>query len=151
MEKVKEVSSKLNRRRWFRINFGMHVVFDGSWLVGCCAWMQAEDVGVTSIWGTSFSEVVLLWKSRVGAAGASLASIFGRHFSERGQVLTLGVVSAAVLACDVLIDVRPVQSCRTSRISFSVAQTTVACSLQESQHVEIARSMRSYFSESKES
>ena len=51
MEKVKEDSSKLNGRRWFRINFGMHVVFDGSWFVGCCASMQAEDVGFTSILG----------------------------------------------------------------------------------------------------
>ena len=46
---------------------------------------------------------------------------------------------------------RPGRSCWTSRISFSVAQTTATCSFEESQHVEIARSMRSYFSESKES
>ena len=50
-----------------------------------------------------------------------------------------------------LIDVRPAQACWTIRISFSVAQTTATYPFEESQHVEIARSMRSYFSESKES
>ena len=104
MEKVKEVSSKLNRRRWFRINFGMHVVFDGSWFVGCCTSMQAEDVGFTSILGhVVFRSCHLMEVARGCSRRQSRVNVCTTFFREWRRVLTLGVVPPAVFACDVLV------------------------------------------------